>query len=36
VVKDDAAEMRAAAELKAEEESVGGPKAGAETEGNKD
>ena len=36
VVKDDAGDMRPAAELKAEEESVGGPKAGAETEGNKD
>ncbi|MEC5215993.1 penicillin-binding protein 2 [Actimicrobium sp. GrIS 1.19] len=34
--KPDNAEIRAAAELKAEAESIGGPKAGAETEGNKD
>ena len=32
----DAADMQSAAELKAEEESVGGPKAGAETQGNKE
>ncbi|CAN5213530.1 penicillin-binding protein 2 [soil metagenome] len=34
--KSEAAEMRSAAQLKAEEESVGGPRPGAETEGNKD
>ncbi len=34
--KAEAADVRSAAELKAEEESIGGPKAGAETQGNKD
>lgn len=34
--KEDTASLRSAAELKAEDESVGGPKAGAETVGNKD
>ena len=34
--KNDAAETGAEATLKAEEESIGGPKAGAETHGNKD
>jgi penicillin-binding protein 2 len=36
VEKGVAADTRSAAALKAEEESVGGPKAGAETQGNKD
>jgi penicillin-binding protein 2 len=34
--KAEAAEMQSAARLKAEEESVGGPRPGAETEGNKE
>lgn len=34
--KAEAAELRSAAELKAEEEAVGGPRAGAETQGNKE
>lgn len=36
VEKEEAVDTRSAAALKAEEESVGGPKPGAETQGNKD
>jgi penicillin-binding protein 2 len=36
VPKEDSNALRSAAELKAEDESVGGPKPGLETEGNKD
>jgi penicillin-binding protein 2 len=36
VEKTDVVDTRSTAELKAEEESIGGPKAGAETKGNKD
>ncbi len=36
VVKEDSALLRSAAELKADDESLGGPKPGAETVGNKD
>ena len=36
MLREDTASLRSAAELKADDESLGGPKAGAETRGNKD